>query len=429
MKVIVSSVTTDCNNIIIAPIRYRFRPIIRNSLQKPSLINGYKRAQRNNKKNRKQPYQKKEVKCMLSGILFIVIHKLLFWRIPTFDLSAKEGTQNQTKKISIIIPARNEEDNLKSLLTSLKKQAFRPKEIIVVNDDSTDRTKEVALALGATVIDAPPLPPNWMGKSWACWIGAQKTKGEWLLFLDADTTFEKNGLCKIASLFSSKKSVVFSIHPFHMMKSSIERLSSFFHLVIFAATGHTHPFSNTQAFGGFGQCLLCEKDSYFQLGGHKSISGEIVENLALLNAFKQQGKIIEAYSGKDVLNMRMYSASLPSVFFGWAKSFATGAKNIQPILLIIILIWIGSLYTFVSNLLSDPITESVWLLYAWITLVLFRTLRKIGHFSLLSTFLFPVNLGFFLVTFFYSLVTTYLLKRSMWKGRNVVISDKGEKMK
>ena len=89
-------------------------------------------------------------------------------------------------QLSIIIPARNEETNLPKLLRSLTAQSPQPREIIVVDDASTDRTAEVAQQFGARVIRSLPLPNGWRGKTWACHQGAQVATGEMLLFLDAD---------------------------------------------------------------------------------------------------------------------------------------------------------------------------------------------------------------------------------------------------
>ena len=114
---------------------------------------------------------------------------------------AEVSAPRPTPTVSIIIPARNEEHNLPTLLRSLAAQSVKPHEIIVVDDGSTDRTAEVARQLGATVIASQPLPDGWRGKTWACHQGAQAATGELLLFVDADTWFEPDGLARVLSAY------------------------------------------------------------------------------------------------------------------------------------------------------------------------------------------------------------------------------------
>ena len=94
----------------------------------------------------------------------------------------------ESPDVSVIVPARNEEACLANCLRSLVGQAGSSFEVIVVDDHSTDGTREIAESFPVTVINADPLPEGWSGKCNACWSGAKVAKGKWLLFTDADTT-------------------------------------------------------------------------------------------------------------------------------------------------------------------------------------------------------------------------------------------------
>lgn len=117
--------------------------------------------------------------------------------------------QNRADEISIIIPARDEEQNLGVLLQSIAEQSLQPREIIVVDDCSTDGTAGIPQQYGARLICDMPLPDDgWRGKTWACHQGAQAATGALLLFLDADTSLEPDGLSQLAAQFESVRRCV-----------------------------------------------------------------------------------------------------------------------------------------------------------------------------------------------------------------------------
>src|ERR1700736_5007151 len=106
-------------------------------------------------------------------------------------------TSAQRPTVSVIIPARNEEACLGDCLQSLVAQSSVAFEIIVVNDQSTDRTREIAQSFpGVRVIEVGPLPAGWTGKSNAVTTGARQARGEWLLFTDADTVHLPGSLAR-----------------------------------------------------------------------------------------------------------------------------------------------------------------------------------------------------------------------------------------
>src|SRR5689334_15862975 len=108
--------------------------------------------------------------------------------------------------VSIIVPARNEEVSLGACLGSLVAQTGMSKEIIVVDDGSTDRTREIAESFGVKVIQPSRLPEGWTGKNNAVSAGSKVARGEWLLFTDADTVHKPGSLA--ASIKEAKREKV-----------------------------------------------------------------------------------------------------------------------------------------------------------------------------------------------------------------------------
>ena len=127
---------------------------------------------------------------------------LLLGRVPLCPRS--RGSTDA--KVSIVIPARNEEDNLPRLLSSLRQSSQPAHEVIVVDDASHDGTAAAAAAGGARVLTAAPLPAGWTGKTWACFQGAEIAAGDLFIFLDADTWFEPDGLTRLVSTYAALSS-------------------------------------------------------------------------------------------------------------------------------------------------------------------------------------------------------------------------------
>ena len=138
----------------------------------------------------------------MSPLLVLVLRFYFFME----NSGPKKGNNlnNFSYKISILIPARNEERTLGQLLQSIAHQTLKPHEIIVIDDHSDDATAEIARRAGCIVMTSKDFPEGWTGKPWACWQGAQKATGDIFLFLDADTFLETDGLSKIVSTYLQK---------------------------------------------------------------------------------------------------------------------------------------------------------------------------------------------------------------------------------
>ncbi len=167
---------------------------------------------------------------------------LLFWRLRTpAGGSGGEGS-DAPPRLSVIIPARNEEHNLPILLESLGCAGLTRRggetEILVVDDESSDATREIAASYGCRVVVAGARPNDWVGKSWACWRGALAATKETLLFLDADTAFEPDGLLTLNELFSRNGGLV-SVQPYHRTPTVVERLSALFNWAQFPSITST----------------------------------------------------------------------------------------------------------------------------------------------------------------------------------------------
>ena len=314
------------------------------------------------------------------------------------------GALGRASQVSVIIPARNEEHNLPTLLRSLASQPAKPREIIVVDDGSTDRTTAVAQQLGAKIISSQPLPDGWGGKPWACHQGARAATGDLLLFLDADTRFAPDGLGRVLSAYEGG---AFSVGPHHEVRRPYEQLSLFFN---FNMTLGTVPR------GLFGQMLLVDQASYRRAGGHENVRNRILENVWLAGQFRQAGIAVRSLSGRGVLAFRMYPNGLRELIAGWTKGFAAGAGQTPGRTLLALVAWM-------SGLMLAPLGGLVFGGWSWGIVYLLCAAqvawfsRQVGTFRWYAALLYPVPLVFFFLVFAWSALRSG--KRVAWKGRVV----------
>lgn len=326
---------------------------------------------------------------------------------------------------SVIIPARNEESALPHLLASLRQQTHLPDEVIVVDDESQDRTREVALREGVRVVDSQPLPEGWTGKSWACHQGAEVAAGEMLVFLDADTSLEADGLQRILDTYLERAGVM-SIQPYHRTKRLYEELSAYFNLVLMGSIDAFSVFGKLlKPTALFGPVLVLSREQYRRSGGHEEVRGKLLEDIALAKELRKQGVPLRCYGGKGTVSFRMYPHGLRQLVDGWSKGFAMGAVQVAIPSLVMVVAWIvGSIGT-VRYLVQSSLGASTVAIGAWGALYLgyaaqtYWMLFRIGSFRPYTALLYPIPLLFFILVFARSLILVFVLRRVSWKERTI----------
>src|SRR2546427_75154 len=197
--------------------------------------------------------------------------------------------------ISVIIPARDEEAPLGACLESLVAQTGVSFEIIVVDDGSTDRTREIAQSFsGVCVVDAGPLLQGWAGKNNAMSAGAKQARGKWLLFTDADTLHSLTSLARGLTEAELRQAQLLSYSPEQEVHGFWQQAVM---PVIFAELATTYRPSevsdpNSPAAAANGQYLLIARETYDFIGGHAAVGGSLLEDVALARAVKSSGRRI-----------------------------------------------------------------------------------------------------------------------------------------
>jgi len=353
---------------------------------------------------------------LISQIGFL--HLKRFFETPT---SEPKGEENPT--ISIVIPARNEQERLGRLLATLAAQTIRPHEVIVVDDGSSDGTAELAKRFDCRVLATAN--KEWSGKSAACYAGAMAASGDYLLFLDADVYLAPDALAYIINCAGEAK--VLSIQPYHCMERAYEQFSLFFNLASFLGLGLGGRQRWHTKYGLFGPCVLIERKTYLRTGGHALVKDSLLEDMALGQKLAaEQIPLFSLPHGKKIF-FRMYGEGFRKLFDGWTKNMALGAQKSSLADVMIVFSLITTALALPLQLTQAVMTASLYrtlflvVLYLLFSLELKTGAGRLGNFSWICALLFPIPAAFFVLVMLRSFAMKFLRIPINWRGRNVTI--------
>jgi len=348
----------------------------------------------------------------------LLVRWLLGWLLCLRMPVLPAGTRRGTATVSVLIPARDEATTLPHLLAALKLQTFQPLEVIVIDDHSSDATGSLARAAGVTVVEPPPLPPHWCGKTWALHQGVGASRGELLVFLDADTEPQPAFLESLVAAWDDVGGLV-SVQPYHRTERPYEQLSVLFNLVGLMAV----PMGRNVAVA-FGPAMATSRADYARSGGHAAVADKVVEDWFLAHHFQQAGLPVSAWIGGHQIAYRMYPGGLGDMVIGFGKNFATAAGEVRLAWMLGVLLWISGLFwaawCLPASLLGWPMVGERALLpnllfYAAFALQMMVITRRVGRFDWINL-VFPIPVLFFLGVFLLAILN---LERGQvsWKGR------------
>jgi glycosyltransferase involved in cell wall biosynthesis len=361
-------------------------------------------------------------------------------RTTDVNIEAITAAAQSNLRLSVIVPARNEAASLGACLDSLIAQSEpgfalgMQWELIVIDDDSSDTTRQIAQTAaagrpGILILDAPSLDLSdrggFTGKTNACWFGAQKARGAWLLFTDADTVHDPGDLSRAlheagkysASLLSySPRQIVSGFWQHAVMPLIFSELASVYPPKQVSSPAYALAAAN-------GQFLLVEHDAYFSVGGHRGVGREILEDVALARAIKRAKYAIRFRYAPDALSTRMYR-TLPEMVEGWTKNLALLFR--QPLLLafwrVLDLLLFFGLPVIALEFAANPMRpkwQSVVILAIWIrTMFRFYGRAAKSNFPALDIAISILGVPLFIWLLVRSSLHHTVSKSVAWKGRN-----------
>ncbi|MEN3042795.1 MAG: glycosyltransferase family 2 protein [Fervidobacterium sp.] len=358
---------------------------------------------------------------MILNVLVLTVSAIIsfiYLRYATINKLKDSGKRVLNSwKISVIIPARNEEKNIGKILSLLKNQSFPAYEIIVVDDNSSDRTSEIASSFNdvrlVRLTDNPPR--GWIGKSWAIWNGYLNSSGDILIFMDADVEPTEKTLEILIGKYEKYGGLI-SVWPYQRFEKFYEHLNLTFNLIVVYAS-NMFGFPIKKPSGVFGPIILTSRKDYEYVGGHESVKDSVLEDIKLGKLYISKGIKVTNLIGNGIVKFRMYPEGIKQLFEGFSKNMSSGAMSGGILNFALAFLWISGFYSSFSNF-SFPIWYST-ARYLIFSLLVYLMTKPIGDYKWYDAFLYPVHFIFFLIVFFYSLYRTVVVRKVVWRGRQI----------
>ncbi len=275
--------------------------------------------------------------------------------------------------ISVLIPARNEEQDIVPCVQSLQRQNYPAYEILVLDDNSTDRTGERVAEIAAKdprvrLLKGEPLPPGWAGKPHACQQLAANARGEWLLFTDADTLHAPDTLISALTYALTHKLSLLSGFPFQKTSSFSQRvvIPAMWSIVVTAVPlwwvqGAKRPKAGLV----IGQFIFVNAADYREVGGHEAVKGRIIEDVWLGLTFVRHGKRLATVDLNDLVTTRMYEGvgDLWEGFSKWTYSLTAFMSWLFAIILV------GAVALFVAPFVMMASHVTIGWQYEWFAMI------------------------------------------------------------
>ncbi len=283
-------------------------------------------------------------------IFQVVILLIVLWNIFLTHRARRHKIPDDLPLVSILIPARNEEDNIAACVLSLLDQDYPNYELIILDDHSTDQTSAILANIAQnqsdlTIITGQPAPKSQTGKNWACSQLAMKSKGELLFFTDADTIHHPQMLSNAVTALIGENADLITGYPRQILGSVYEKLLvPFFSwaVLVFFPLGIAYSIKSSIFTTAVGQMMLFKRDAYQKIGGHQAVSSSIVDDLSLARKIHTHGFRWRVIYIADMISCRMYRTS-QGALAGFVKNlFAAFEFRLLPFLFAFL--WLAILF-------------------------------------------------------------------------------------
>ena len=364
-----------------------------------------------------------------SGLIIAIVVYLAINTYFLIKVEPEAGPLPAYPFVSVCVPARDEERDIEACLTSLLNQDYPNFEVIVVDDNSTDHTPDIIESLqkrraNLIAVQGAALPADWYGKPFALHQAQQKSRGELLLFTDADPVFQPYALTTAVHLMQNHRLDMVSLLPGAELSSFWERVVQPIIFAFIAALARFKKVNDpkSKAAMGVGAFILLRREAYDRVGGHETLKQAILEDIGMARLVKQSGAKIMIADAQKIYSIRMYH-SFREIWIGWRKNVFLAMKKsifktsytilcllgfvVTPWLMAGIHLWVGS--------------GLGWQAMAWagLGLVLITKLILCHELNLEKRYVFLFPLGALVVTAITinSMIQVLFRGQAEWRGR------------
>jgi chlorobactene glucosyltransferase len=361
---------------------------------------------------------------ILVSILGII--NLIFIRKPIIY-----HQNNSDALVSVLIPARNEENNIKRCLYSLIDQTYKNLEIIVLDDDSDDQTYDVVKNISKNyesikLVKGKAKTIGWTGKNWACNQLSKYANGDFLLFVDADTKLQKNTITETVNEMNNNDIDLISLFPNRITNTAIDKIISVtIGWFIFSCLPIIFSNKNPIFSSAFGQFLLFRKGAYFSIGGHESIKDKILDDFELGRLITKKGYNLNVLDGTERISTFSYSTEKEALE-GLSKSIFPFFNNkLVPFLILLILflsMGLMPIFIMMGEFFGAKLTKSKEMIayFIWGLLTLSWAISSYrSKQGLRYGVLYPFITTLTAIVGIFSIIT-FLTKSVNWKNRNII---------
>ena len=368
------------------------------------------------------------VACLLAIIPAVnVVWNLWLYRAAPASSMALSG-RGSKPLVSVLIPARDEEKNIENAVRSAAGNRGVDLEVIVMDDDSGDRTAEIVLEIGkqdprVRLVKAPTLPQGWCGKQHACARLADQADAEYLLFVDADVELAPDALSRMVTMLRNSGRDLISGVPRQKTDTVLGRMViPLIHFILlgFLPLAGMRRWQSASWAAGCGQLFMVRRSAYELAGGHGSIRSSRHDGLMLPRSFRRAGLETDLFDASDVSVCRMYDND-SDLLQGFTKNATEGMASPGAILPWTLLLLGGQVLPFfllpLSSFVAGPMVSRLALLAVCLALGSRLALSVRFKQSILGALLHPVGVLVVLAIQWFALLRSLSGGTVAWKGR------------